>query len=185
MERLTDMAHQMVSARIRPGDLAIDATAGNGHDTLFLARSVGPAGRVYVFDVQPEAILQTRHRLSEAGWNNVEFRLCDHANIAGEIPPEDHGRIAAVMFNLGYLPGSDKSHRTQAATTCRAIEGVLPLLREGGILTVIAYTGHPGGLEEAEAVGVLLQTLSTGEFAVKCHESLRPDAPRLLTAIRR
>ncbi len=184
MQRLTNIAHEILRSRINPGDIAVDATAGNGLDTLFLARCVGPKGLVYSFDLQLEAVRQTEDRLAAAGVSNVRLLLRDHAELAEAIAPEHLGRIAAVMFNLGYLPGSDKTFRTQPETTGRAIEAGLSLLREGGVLSVLAYTGHPGGLEEADAVARLLGGLPEHEFAVKETSSPRPNAPRLFVVIR-
>ena len=185
MKRLTDKAHQIVLAHLKPGDAAIDATAGNGHDTLFLAKRVGETGLVFAFDVQPAALKQTASRLEEAGRQNVLLLQCNHAEMANSIPAEYHGRIAAVMFNLGYLPGSDKTSTTQPETTRLALLEALSLLRAGGVLTVLAYTGHPGGLEEAAAVDRLLQDLSGEEFTVEVHIRERPQAPRLFVVARR
>jgi predicted methyltransferase len=184
MERLTEKVHQILLPRLHPGDVAIDATAGNGHDTLFLAQSVGPMGFVYAFDVQSLAIEQTQQRLQSGGWNNVKLLHRDHAELADEIAAEHRGRIAAVTFNLGYLPGSDKSQRTQAAGTCQALAAALPMLRAGGIITVLAYIGHRGGLEEALAVDELLQCLSNEEFVVERITSDHPQSPRLFVVLR-
>ncbi len=165
--------------------MAIDATAGNGYDTLFLSEAVGDAGLVFAFDVQPAALEQTAARLENAGRSNVLLVPHNHAELASHIPAEHHGQIAAVMFNLGYLPGSDKSFHTKPETTGWAILGALPWLRADGVLTVLAYTGHPGGLEEAAAVHQLLQSLSGEEFTVETHVPDRPSAPQLFVVARR
>lgn len=185
MERLTEKAHRLLSERLKPGDIAIDATAGNGHDTLFLAKAVGRSGLVYAFDLQSAAIENTRRRLQSAGCENVLLFQADHAGMQQHIPTEHQGQIAAVVFNLGYLPGSDKSTITQALSTCEGIHQGLRLLKPGGVLTVLAYTGHPGGLEEAQAVEALLQTLSDVEFIFNRHTSDQPHAPRLFEVARR
>ena len=185
MERLTDKAHQTVRSHLQLGDVAIDATAGNGYDTLFLAEAVGDAGLVFAFDVQPAALEQTAAKLSEAGRTNVQLLPQNHAEMANHIPAQYHGQVAAVMFNLGYLPRSDKSFRTEPATTRSAIRSALSLLQAGGVLTVLAYTGHPGGLEEAAQVEDLLQTLPAEEFEIAVHIPDRPQAPRLFAATRR
>lgn len=188
MERLTEKVHQILSARLCAGDLAIDATAGNGHDTLFLAQTVGRTGHVYAFDVQPTALEQTRRRLAAAGFSDhqtIHLLQKSHAEMRENIPIEHHGRIAAVMFNLGYLPGADKSLITQTESTRQAMEAGLSLLREGGALTVVAYTGHPGGEEETETVAAVLQSLPIDEFFVEVTIPPRAHAPRLFVAVRR
>lgn len=188
MERLTETVHQLLSARLKAGDVVIDATAGNGHDTLFLAQTVGPTGRVYAFDVQPAALEQTRRRLEAAGFyehQTIHLLQQNHAEMRESVPAEHHGQIAAVMFNLGYLPGGDKSVMTQTESTRRGMEAALSLLREEGTLTVVAYTGHPGGPEETATVAEVLQSLSEAEFSVDITIPPQENAPRLFVAVRR
>lgn len=185
MERLTETVHRILSEVLEPGDIAIDATAGNGHDTLFLAQSVGPTGRVFAFDLQTIAIENTRRRLQSAGCENVVLLEADHANMASQIPAENQGQIACVVFNLGYLPGSDKTYVTQPHSTYAAITQALRFLKPCGVLTILVYTGHPGGLDECQTVERLLQTLSSHEFAIDWHLSDLPHAPRLFVVTRR
>ena len=149
MKRPTQQAHEIVSAVVRPGETVIDATAGNGHDTLFLAGLVGEGGRVVAFDVQEAAIASTRRRLAEAGvLERVEPWTGSHARMAERVEPG----IAAVMFNLGYLPGGDHGLITRTDETLRALEAAVALLRPGGVVTVVCYPGHEGGDKEAAAV---------------------------------
>ncbi|MFC4304912.1 tRNA (mnm(5)s(2)U34)-methyltransferase [Cohnella boryungensis] len=149
-------AHRWVKERVGHGDHVVDATAGNGSDTLFLARAVGPGGRVYAFDVQAEALDSTANRLAQEREPEtlapVELLLAGHETMESRLPRVAHGRIAAVMFNLGYLPGASSSLITKPETTIAALEGALRLLRGGGALTVVVYPGHEGGQAEAEAV---------------------------------
>lgn len=148
--RPTELLHSLLSGCIAPGDLAIDATAGNGHDTVFLARAVGPAGRVIAIDIQEDAISSTRARLEEAGLlGNVTLRLGSHVDlweIAGADAP------AAIVFNLGYLPGGDRALITRTGDTVAALASAISILRPGGALAVVCYPGHSGGDEEALAV---------------------------------
>ncbi|SHK04258.1 class I SAM-dependent methyltransferase [Rhodothermus profundi] len=150
----TTLAHRIVEAVLRPGEVAVDATVGNGHDTLFLAQRVGPEGHVYGFDVQAEALARTRARLEAAAVHErVTLFLAGHEHMAEKIPRAWHGRLGAVMFNLGYLPGgTNRTCITRPETTLPALEAALYLLRPGGVLTLVAYRGHPGGAAEAEAV---------------------------------
>lgn len=164
--RLTTLAHNIVAEVLQPGDYAIDATAGHGADTQHLARCVGAEGEVLALDIQAEAIENASCRLAEASLANVELLQRDHVDLAG-LRPEWRGQVGAVMFNLGYLPHGDPSIKTQITSTETAIAASLDLLRSGGVLTAIAYTGHPGGEAEKQAVERLLSNLSA-EFV--CEE---------------
>jgi len=138
---------------IAPGDVVIDATVGNGVDTLFLSQAVGPRGRVYGFDIQPAALLATRRRLAERGApDNVTLFQAGHETMGEHLPAEVRGKVAAAMFNLGYLPGGDESMVTRPRTTCAAIDAALDVMRPAGVVSLVVYTGHPGGAEEARAV---------------------------------
>lgn len=151
--RLTQRAHEAVSRVLAEGDLAVDATAGNGHDTLFLARQVGGAGHVWAFDVQQEAIDGTLQRLrNNTIADRVDVIRASHATMENHLPEDIRGRIAAIMFNLGYLPGSDRSCTTEADTTVLALDQAMTWLRRGGLVSVMVYRGHPGGRGEWEAV---------------------------------
>ena len=125
----------MLRERLLPGDLAVDATAGNGHDTHFLAQLIGPEGKVFAFDVQPEAIAATQRLLQRWGVPEACYQLigASHAEMVAHLPGDAEGRIAAVIFNLGYLPGGDKSVITRAETTLPAVRAALELLRPGGL----------------------------------------------------
>ena len=104
-ENALAVAHAFLRTHVRPGAFALDATAGNGHDTLFLCRLVGAAGRVLAFDVQPQAVENTNARLRENGCGQVGRAVLDsHANLAAYAAP---GSVDAAVFNLGYLPGGD------------------------------------------------------------------------------
>ena len=104
-DNMVDLAHQLLAQRVQPGDVVVDATCGKGHDTLFLARAVGPGGRVYAFDIQAAAIQASRELLSaHQALAQVSFYQVDHSEMDLWVP----GTITAAIFNLGYLPGGDK-----------------------------------------------------------------------------
>ncbi len=153
-------ARQLAKERIRPGDVVIDATVGNGIDTEFLAASVGAGGTVYGFDIQQQALEKARERLAgnadaaneTNAAANVRLFLRSHADMAEVIPRHHHGFVAAVMFNLGYLPGAEHGIITRPESTLPALDASLSLLKTGGIITIVVYPGHPGGQEEADAV---------------------------------
>lgn len=148
---VVDFCHQLLRPHLHRGDWAADATAGNGHDTLFLARLVAPAGKVFACDLQPQAVEATRALLAA---NGIPSEVCQpvaacHSVLADWLPPEASGRLAAAIFNLGYLPGGDKTVITRPETTLSAVTSVLDLLRPGGLLLIVLYPGHPGGDAEA------------------------------------
>lgn len=149
---LTRRAHQVIRQAIALGEIAIDATVGNGHDALVLCEAVGPAGMVWGFDTQASAIESANRLLKGRGRHNVHLVCQCHSQLQTIVPPQHHGRVAAVMFNLGYLPRGDHAITTQAATTQVALEQGFALLRPGGVITVVVYTAHAGGREESQVV---------------------------------
>lgn len=154
--RITDIAHLCLAPVLRSGDWAIDATVGNGRDTLFLAERVGPDGRVFGFDIQAGALSAAQRRLGMR--ENVTLLHASHADMLRQLPADAAGRIAAIMFNLGYLPGGDKTVITTAATTIAALDVSLALLRGGGRLSAVVYPGHDGGAAETVAVRHFMST---------------------------
>jgi len=157
------LSHFFLRQRVRPGDQVADATCGNGHDTLLLAQLVGPAGMVWGFDIQARALDATRELLAGNGClDQVELLEAGHERI-GEVVPEP---LAAVIFNLGYLPGGDRSIVTRPDSTRMAMTRAAELLLPGGLLLVVVYTGHAGGAEEGDTVAEWAATLPTETFCV-------------------
>ncbi len=142
-----------MAAVLGQGDAAIDATVGNGHDTLFLAQCVGPKGHVFGFNIQEKGLARARSLLDQHDLTNrVQFLCANHAKMADYLPKELKDEIQVIMFNLGYLPGGDKSLITNPADTIDALNAARELLKPAGILTIVSYRGHPGGREECAAV---------------------------------
>lgn len=158
--RPTALAHEFASQALSPGDIAVDATCGNGHDTLYLARLVGPQGTVVAIDVQADALDETRRRLESEGLTDGRVRLVHacHTTIGDHIAP---GSAALVIFNLGYLPGGDHTLTTRAETTPAALDAAALALRPGGLLMVTCYPGHPEGAREAESVGAWMKSAAS------------------------
>ncbi len=154
-KNLVSLSHEFALERLKIGYFAIDATAGNGNYTIFLAKIVGSRGRVFAFDVQEKAVFETRERLKKSGLGNAEVFLCGHEKMfekLSETFPEILGNAKAILFNLGYLPKSDRGVKTVSGTTIPALEAAKKLLAPGGILLVTIYTKHAGGFEESAAV---------------------------------
>ena len=146
---LLALQKSFILTHLQEGDTAVDFTMGNGHDTEFLSKTVGEAGHVYAFDVQEQAVASTRKNLAEAGCpQNYTLILDSHHNVKKYVT----GPIKAGMFNLGYLPGSDKSITTMRETTMPAIEAALDLLDHDGVLLIAVYPGHAEGDAEGKMV---------------------------------
>lgn len=151
--RLTDTVQAILKASKLEGALTIDATAGNGHDSMGLALAVGPRGTVFAIDLQAAAIEATRQRLETAGLlDRCQLLLGDHAEELSALLKRHRGQVRIITFNLGYLPGSDKAIQTTEASTLPALNAAAELLETDGRLLVTAYRGHPGGASEAMAV---------------------------------
>lgn len=164
---LVDQAHAIVAAFVKPGDVVVDATMGNGFDTLFLSEQIGETGVAYAFDVQASAINKTHVLLDEEGFpDRVRLIHDTHANMEQYLLTDGITSIRGAMFNLGYLPGSDKMLQTNSESTLVALNSVIKCLQSPGVITILAYTGHTGGREEAEAVKLWAKTLPTDCYEV-------------------
>ncbi|MFD2160036.1 class I SAM-dependent methyltransferase [Rubritalea tangerina] len=174
--RPIEMAQEAVRRVVKAGECVVDATIGNGHDTLFLCELVGECGKVIGFDVQATAVASTRQRVE-----GVAAEVCLHACGHEEMAAHVEGPVAAVMFNLGYLPRADKAVITTAETTLPALQQALELLRSKGVISVMCYPGHEGGGAEAEAVVAWAGALDRSEVRVLRYEMVNaPNHPAFL-----
>ena len=157
------LAREVIQQAVLPGDTAVDATMGNGHDTLMLCEAVGAAGRVYAFDVQAQAVEETGKRLREQGVaDRAELILAGHERMAEYVKEP----VRAVMFNLGWLPGGDHGVTTRWETTRQAVESALDLLMPMGVLVICAYPGHAEGEREKQELTAFLSALPNRRFNV-------------------
>jgi tRNA A58 N-methylase Trm61 len=160
LPRAVQMAQLIVQARLRAGDVAVDATVGNGHDTVFLAKLVGEEGQVIGFDIQESAISTTREKL--VNFPGLELFHAGHEQAKDYLTQTPK----AVMFNLGYLPGADKDVVTKSETTIEALKHFTGCLIKHGVITIVLYTGHEGGPEEAGAIREWCSVLDQLTFTV-------------------
>ncbi|MDX8394817.1 MAG: class I SAM-dependent methyltransferase [Mariprofundaceae bacterium] len=184
---LTEQAHDFISEALFSGAMSIDATAGNGFDTCFLAKRVGDSGHVYAFDVQADALAATREKLAVDGLSgHVTLIHASHALMQQEIPESLLGCVQVVMFNLGYLPGASHHVITDVDETIIALNMAKDMLAISGRISILAYTGHPGGREEADAVREWAQALNKEEFIVSIEIPAegRSSPPELITIIK-
>ncbi len=146
---------------VKKGDILVDGTLGNGHDALFLAKLTGMKGKVIGFDIQEKAIKNSQGRMKKEGFTNYLFLNESHDKI--DIYVEE---ARVIVFNLGYLPGSSKDITTKSETTLKAVEKSLQILKSPGMISIMFYTGHPGGPEERDKVISFARKLDKKEYDV-------------------
>ncbi len=146
---LIRLEKEFLLPHVRPGCVAVDFTMGNGHDTLWLSNAVGSAGKVYAFDVQPEALEHTCALLEKENASpNYTLILDSHDRFAEYVP----GGFDAGLFNLGYLPGGDRKFTTKRETTLPAVRSAIAGLHDDGGIVLAVYPGHPEGRAEANLI---------------------------------
>ena len=165
---LLNMAHNAIKEHVKLNDIVIDATLGNGHDTLFLTQQVGPLGLVFGFDIQQSAIESTIERIKiHSHLDCLRLFHTSHENMTDKIPQQFHGKISAIMFNLGYLPGGDKSIITSSDSTLNTLNTACSLISDRGIITVLAYPGHKGGDVETTNIKTWCEQLNKNHFHIE------------------
>ncbi len=158
------LSHSYAERLIQPGDRVVDATCGNGGDTVFLAELVGPNGHVDGFDIQAQALKKTRERLAKAELTDrCSLHQISHDQMGEFVAPN----VRCVLFNLGYLPGGDHAIGTRSETTLPALEQALELICVGGAVLICLYYGGDSGFDEHEAVLSWISHLSVHQYAVQ------------------
>ena len=176
-------AQVLMAEALHDGARAVDATMGNGHDTLWLCERVGETGFVWAFDIQQAALDRTRERLEEAGLSSRAALILEgHHHMARFVPEPVDG----VMFNLGWLPGTDKARRTRADTTIPAADAALSLLKPAGLLTICVYPGHEEGAIELQALVAWAGALDPRAYDAMTRAYVnQPNDPPVLFAVRK
>lgn len=175
LTQTVSVAMTVTRSYLREGDTAIDATCGNGHDTLALAQAVGRNGRILAIDLQEEAILASKRLLSAHQIDNADFvqgsfvHLEEYwrawmENMERGMTAETPSNLRAVVFNLGYLPGGDKKVTTTTEGTLLAVQQALSIIAPGGIVTMVLYPGHEEGARERDAMLKFAKQLSASRF---------------------
>lgn len=184
MYQITEWCRHFIRQQVKPGDLCIDATMGNGHDTEFLCSLVGDQGQVLAFDIQEQALIQTQKKLQESRTpQNYRLILDSHSHMNHYA---DISTVSCITFNLGYLPGGDHTLATQPDTSIEAITQGLSLLKKDGLLTLCIYSGGDTGFAERDALLPYLKALPTKEYLVILSSYYnRPHHPPIPVLIRK
>lgn len=159
-----DIIKRAISENVHEGDICIDATAGRGNDTLFMASLVGDSGHVTAFDIQSEAVESTKALLEGAELSHrADVRLQSHAQMDQLF---EEGTVSCITFNFGWLPKGDHSISTKKESSLEAIEKGLKLLKKDGIMTLIIYYGRDTGFEEKDAILDYLPKIDSEKYTV-------------------
>ncbi|NLK88144.1 MAG: methyltransferase domain-containing protein [Clostridiaceae bacterium] len=174
-------SHEITARVVKAGDHAIDATCGNGGDTLFLAGLTGEGGKVYSFDIQREALDRTSDRLKKEGlYGRVELIHDTHERMDEYVKE----KVRCVMFNLGYLPGGDHSIGTRGESTIAAVKKAMELLMVNGIITIVVYYGGDSGFSEKEEILDFIRTINYKQYTVTKTEFVNQiNCPPILVCI--
>lgn len=172
------LGQKVLECKLSHARCIVDATAGNGRDTLFLAKNSNEQAKIWAFDIQEEAISSAKKLLDDAGYQQkVVFILDSHVNVEKYV----RETVDIAMFNLGYLPRGNHSITTNFNSTLEAVQHILEILSVGGIVTIIAYPGHRQGEEEYHALELFLRQLEPTFYTVGCWNLINhsPKAPVL------
>ncbi|MBA3602511.1 MAG: class I SAM-dependent methyltransferase [Parachlamydiaceae bacterium] len=188
------LAHCYWEQQLQLGDCAIDATCGNGHDTLKLCELVLSleGGKIFAFDIQEDALKTTQNlvqsKLAANLLSQVTYINECHSDFKGPINRaltcSDRFQLEPVkliVYNLGYLPGGDKGLTTAVNTTLHSVQAAAELIAPGGLISITCYPGHPEGALEETAI--LEMTASFSRFDWNCchHRWInKKNAPSLL-----
>lgn len=173
---IIEYTHHFIRQHVKEGDICMDATAGNGHDALFLCELVGDKGKVIAMDIQEMAVNHTKMLLKENSFEeNTKVILDSHEHIGKYANKES---VSCIVFNLGYLPGGNHALATKAKSTILAMEASLKLLKKNGLLSVTIYSGGDSGFEEKNAVLEWMRKLDAKKYLVIVSEYYnRPNHP--------
>ena len=174
--QITEWCHHFIREHVKEGECCIDATAGNGNDTLVLCELVGETGKVIAFDIQEEAVANTKKRLAEHGMTErAQVLLESHVNMNRYAQEES---VSCVMFNFGYLPGGNHELATRKESSILAIQEGLRLLKKGGMMSLCIYSGGDSGFEERDAILSEIKRLDGKKYLVIVSEYYnRPNNP--------
>lgn len=176
------LAQRYWKEHLNLGDCAVDATCGNGHDTLYLSQLLlsQPQSRIAAFDIQPTALKNTEsllsQHLSSDQMKQISFHCGSHTQIVS-LPFVPR----LIVYNLGYLPGGDKTITTKTETTLQSIKNAMEILAPDGALSITCYPGHEEGAREEKALLAYLETLSSKQWQIQYHKWInRPKSPTFL-----
>lgn len=180
MYKIVDFAKVLMKDFITSLDktniVCVDATLGNGNDSLYLSKLVTNNGHIYAYDIQEQALRNSQYLFENEQVNNVTMKLKSHEYI-------EEDNIDLAIFNLGYLPGFDKTIKTTKETSLKALNNLLPKMNKDKMLIIIClYVGHKEGLEESILIDEFVKTLPSNEYLVSKYQNYnRVTSPYILT----
>lgn len=181
MKRIIPFAHDLVKDYISKGSIVIDATCGNGNDSLYIAQLLYNTGHLYCFDIQQKAIDNTNHLLSSNNFNNFTMIKDSHVNFNKYIEKD----VQLIIYNLGYLPNDNKKITTKFDTTIQSLKVGLEILIQNGIIILVIYPGHTEGAIEADEIEKFVSNLTVKKYDVIKYKILNADKSPYVIAIKK
>jgi len=170
-------AKEWLLPSLHGGALVIDATVGNGHDTLFLYQNTKPRGTLLAFDIQLAALEEAQKKFP-TNETRIHWLNRSHDSVGQVLSEKMIETVDAAIFNLGYLPGSDHRITTQPSSTLSCLGQILPKIKVGGRISLVTYRGHPGGPEEDMALFEFLSNLAPESYEIiYSSREDKPDSP--------
>lgn len=181
--KIGEITQQIWKELVKPGDIVIDATLGGGNDTLFLTRLLQGKGILYAYDIQERALEKSKEliykELTENEHKIIQFRLLSHVSF------HDIPKANLIVYNLGYLPGGDKSLTTQWQTTLESLKSAMEICEIKGAISITCYIGHEEGQKEHKALLEFVKKLPKNEWgSLHLHWENRDLAPELFLLFR-
>lgn len=169
LNNVLELINIRINEVVKSDSIVLDATLGNGNDTYKLLNILDSNGKLYGFDIQKEALNNTRQKIEKIkNLASKDYRLIldSHENLDRYI----NYKLDYVIYNLGYLPGGDKSITTLAESTIKSVKKSMDLLNNNGLINIVVYHGHAQGKDEKRSIEAFLKEINQDKYHILKHE---------------
>lgn len=161
MKSMVAISHDFLKPALHKQARAIDATLGQGQDTLFFLKA--RAARIAAFEVQADVAARTMERI---GSSKVQVYLTGHEHMQESLPSDWVENTDAILFNFGYCPHENPQIQTRPKTSLEAVQQALTMLKVKGRMALVFYP-HEDWEEESALIEDFLMTLDPHVFAIQ------------------
>lgn len=181
MYKIVEFSHLVIKDYINSNNFyirCVDATCGRGEDTLFISNLLNDNGHIDAFDIQMDAINSTKQKLIDNNITNVDLFNQSFTTIN----PENYDLF---VFNLGYLPGGNKTITTMHEDSLYIIRKIIDYipLNLNSLLVIAVYPGHEEGKLESDVIDELIKNLDSKIYLVSKYQNYNQNNPPYLVTI--